>query len=383
MSRTTQVPVTPSVLRWAIKESGYEPEQVAHHVRVDPEILDEWASGKSKPTLTQARGLASKLHRSLAALLLPSPPERKPLTVEFRRPIGDERELNPAERRHLRRAARFQELLSWIARELQMEASQTPLASIDDDPDSVAGRVRTLLAITTHDQKGWTSPSEAFDQWRLSLERTGHLVFLFSIGKNSCQGFSHWDEFAPVIAVNTARNESARIFTLFHELGHLITRTDSACVESIRTRSRLDPVERWCEQFAAAVLMPAADVQVALRKAGLHQGESIASLDIPSNLANRYKVSLRAAVIRLIELGAARWSLYEEIPPLSDAKPPGGGGKGRDRAQIREDQLGDRTASLLVSAVERDILSRSQAVEMLDVPDVTFDELVNASHSAQ
>jgi len=378
MGRATEVPVTPSVLRWAIEQSGYSTEDVAHAIGVDVASLEEWASGDSRPTLTHARKLASKLHRPFAALLLPAPPETRPLPVEFRHPIGDQRELNPNERRHLRRAARFQEVLSWLARELEIEKPRTPLASVDDDPVLMASVARDVFRITTMDQKGWATSSVAFDEWRTALESTGHLVFLFSLGKGSIQGFSLWEDFAPVVAINTAWNESSRIFTLFHEMGHLITRTSSACLESVRTSSRTDPVERWCERFAAAVLMPTKDVETTLRQYGLRSGGQITSLAIAKNVANLYKVSLRAAVIRLIELKAATWALYDEIPPISDMKAPGGGGAGRSRAQVREDQFGDRVTSLLVAAVERDVLSRSQAVEFLDIPDVAFDDLARA-----
>jgi Zn-dependent peptidase ImmA (M78 family) len=383
MSRTTEVPVTPSVLHWAIDQSGFTIEDIAHAVRVRPAVLQEWISGTSKPSLSHARKLASKLHRPFAALLLPAPPEGRPLAVEFRHPIGEQRELNPNERRYLRRSARFQEVLSWLARELGIEKPQTPLASLDDDPVVAAGAARNVLRVTADDQEKWESPSVAFDEWRVALERTGNLVFLFSIGKDSCRGFSLWDDVAPVIAVNTAWNESARIFTLFHELGHLVTRTSSACLESVRTSPRTDPVERWCERFAAALLMPTKNIERALHQHGWRPGTQITSLSIAKRIASTYKVSLRAAVIRLIEMTAASWTLYDEIPPISDKKPPGGGGRGRSRTQMREDQLGDRATSLLLSAVEKDLLSRSQAVGFLDIPDATFDELAQAGRRSR
>src|SRR5208282_2896149 len=171
MGRAIDVPVTPSVLRWAIDESGFSIEDIAHADGVRSAQLEQWASGDSQPTLTHARKLANKLHRPFATLLLPAPPESRPLLVEFRHPIGDDRELNPNERRYLRRAARFQEVLSWLARELGIERPQTPLASLDDDPVSVAKVARDILRITTTDQAGWASPSAAFDEWRTALER--------------------------------------------------------------------------------------------------------------------------------------------------------------------------------------------------------------------
>jgi Zn-dependent peptidase ImmA (M78 family) len=378
MGRSIEVPVTTSVLLWATDESGYDREQIARSVGVSLAVFDQWLSGKNKPNLTQTRKLAKKLHRPLAALLLPKPPKPRPLSVEFRHPIDGRREPNPVERRHLRRAARFQELISWISTELAAEKPKTPSASIDDDPASVATKVRELLKIKN--QRAWASSSAAFDEWRAVLEETGHLVFLFSLGKDSCRGFSLWNDLAPIIAINTAWNESARIFTLFHEMGHLVTRTSSACIEAIRTASRFDPVERWCERFAAGVLMPREEVAKTLRTYGWRPGSYITDLSVAMRIANAYKVSLRAATIRLIELEVATWSLYDTIPTISDRKKGGGGGHGRNRTQIREDQLGDRATSLLVAAVEREVLSRSQAVEVLDIPDTAFDELTHAGH---
>jgi Zn-dependent peptidase ImmA (M78 family) len=379
MGRSIEVPVTPSVIRWAIDESGYSPDDLAYALGVGSTILDEWATGVSKPTLTHARKLAAKLHRPFAAFLLPAAPENRPLSVEFRHPLGERRELNPNERRYLRRAVRFQEMLAWLVRELEIEEPRIPTASVSDDPVSVAASARSVLGVTTSAQREWANPSVAFDKWRAALENAGQIVFLFSLGKDSSQGFSLWDRFAPVVAVNSAWNEPARIFTLLHEVGHLITRTSSACLEPTRTKSRTDPVERWCERFAAAVLMPASDVESTLRRNGWRPGTRIGSLGIAKNVATLYKVSLRAAVIRIIELGAADWALYDEIPPISDSKPPSGGGTGRNRTEIREDQLGNRVNSLLVAAVERDILSRSQAVDFLDIPEATFDDLIDGS----
>lgn len=375
MSRVTQVPITPSVLDWAISESGYSLKEIADAVGVTIETFEHWKSGNPKPTLTQARKLAAKLHRPLAAFLLPSPPPSRPLAVEFRKPIGQQRELSPNERRHMRRAARLQEILSWVATELGMTLSKTPSASLRESPVSVAKRARDLLGVSTATQMAWPSSSSAFDNWRAALESTGHIVFLFSLGKDSCRGFSIWDDHAPVVAINTAWNEEARIFTLFHEFGHLITRTSSACVEAVRTSANADPVERWCERFAADVLMPASAIEASLVQHGWQPGDFITSLTLASRIARQFRVSLRAAVIRLIELGAASWNLYDEIPPISDQKEEGGGGGARKRAQIREDQFGSRATSLLVRAVEKDVLSRSQAIDFLDIPDAAFDDL--------
>jgi hypothetical protein len=82
-------------------------------------------------------------------------------------------------------------------------------------------------------------------------------------------------------------------------------------------------------------------------------------------------------VLRLIELGLASWDLYRELPSTGDAKRGGGGGKGRDRQEIQEDQLGGRAIDLFRRAVEADIVSRAQALTYLDVPDAVLESRGN------
>jgi Zn-dependent peptidase ImmA (M78 family) len=47
-------------------------------------------------------------------------------------------------------------------------------------------------------------------------------------------------------------------FTLLHEYGHLLVRTTSVCIGyvSLDGSSVRKTHERWCDVFAAAVLMP-------------------------------------------------------------------------------------------------------------------------------
>jgi Zn-dependent peptidase ImmA (M78 family) len=194
------------------------------------------------------------------------------------------------------------------------------------------------------------------------------------LGESSCRGFSLADKNAPAIAVNTAWRTEARIFTLFHEYGHLLTRTESACLEVGFNKGLSeidDDTERWCERFSAAVLMPKQAVLAAFREANAKES----SLPLATSLANRFRVSLRAAVIRLVELQLATWDLYRVIPPSSDWKRPGGGGMGRSRLKVREDQYGYRTTRLLYKAVDRELLSRTDVLGILNIGDSDFDRI--------
>jgi hypothetical protein len=69
--------------------------------------------------------------------------------------------------------------------------------------------------------------------------------------------------------------------------------------------------------------MPTSHISATLRGLGLHKGEQINDLGVPMKIASLFKVSLRAATIRLIDLETASWSLYNQ---LSDNKAKSSGG---------------------------------------------------------
>ena len=68
------------------------------------------------------------------------------------------------------------------------------------------------------EESGYSDEQIAAHIWREAVEGIGVTVFVYSLGRDSCNGFSLWHERAPVIAVSSAWREEARIFTLFHEL---------------------------------------------------------------------------------------------------------------------------------------------------------------------
>lgn len=374
-----QFPATPAVIKWAIEESGYSIPEVAEQIGAG-EQLALWLSGSGLPTYGQIDSLAKLLKRPPATFLLPQPPPDERHAIQFRHPPDAEgRHLNPAERVCLRESRRLQKGVSWVLEQLEVSPVQLPKFDTKSDPELAGARLRELLSVREKTQlEIWTNASQAQAGWRHALEATGVLVFLLSMGKESARGFSSWDARAPVVAINTVWNQQARVFSMLHELGHLVTRTDSACIEgAYRHRSGGDPVERWCEQFAASVLMPWKAVERVLEaRCGWERGSQITDIGIAAKLSRRFKVSLKAAVLRLITGGLAKWSLFHAVPQNADAKTGGGGGtEGRSRAICRRDEYGERTARVLLEALDRDVLTRGDVLSYLDVGDRDLTEL--------
>lgn len=381
MPRGKSVPITPAVLTWAIEQSGYTREQIATKLGIDIAKIEAWEKEAEKPNFTSFKKLANVLKRPSAVLFLAQPPSVTRPSVEFRHPPNIGRtSLNPTERRYLREVARLQRTVAWILSELGGTHVAIPKVELGSDVEAVAMAVRQRLNVPVNEQLRWKNSSGALREWRDILEESGVLVFLLPLGKDSCRGFSLWDDRAPLITSNTWWNPEARIYTLFHEYAHLLTRTNSACLQdgSQSLSSGRDAAERWCEQFAAAVLLPWEAVQDFISaEFNWFPGKVISDLDSIRRIASHFRVSLRALTLRLIGKKAATWDLYEKIPSWSDEKRGGGGGGGRRRAQAREDIFGSRTIEVFLSAIREDLVSRADALSYLDIPDSDLEHFEN------
>lgn len=306
-------PVTPAVLTWAISEDGRELLELADALKVDVDVLDGWVSGDSAPSRGQVSELARVLRRPRAMFFLPRPPADATLPSSFRHPPGVARTVSANVRAIVRQSRYVQQAVAWARRnDAPIDLPSFPMGPTN--PVTAAAVTRAWLGVPNDDQLSWKSDRLALGGWRAAFEVRGLLVFTIQIGKDEVRGFSAWDDRAPLVAANTSGvSEAARSFTLAHELGHLVCRRDATCLEPENDEDALRSadVERWCEQFAAAFLMPADLIESIAIKRGIMPGG--ADLGDVKQIMLRCRVSARAAANRLIDLGLAERSLYPAV----------------------------------------------------------------------
>ncbi len=361
----TYVPVTPEVLAWAMEQSGVDPADLADRANTDPNVVLEWLQGDAQPTKTQFRAIISMLRRPAAFFLLPRPPAEETVPAAFRHPPGRaEHKATRAELRAMATARRVQRIARWAAERIgdrRWLDNSAPIATSDMSAASAATAAREWLDWSLQEQRAAASPSAVVKRVRTKLEDRGILALQLAIGEDGCRGFSFSDDLKPLVAVNTAYNPQARLFTYLHEVGHLLRRSDAICIGYAQSAT-----ERWCERFAAAFLLPRDDLRARIADRFGHD-VTIRRLDHVRRLAADFNVSLTATAIRLEDLG---WGvgLFAQIPQSADHKTRGGGpGTDTGRAAVRAREFGEGYISLLMAGEKAGALGRQDLLRYLDV----------------
>lgn len=385
MAKPTYVPINPKVLEWAVRESGLSFEDIAEKTKISESKLGEYLSGEREPNLTNFGRLRKLLKRPSAAFFLPEVPKSALPNMEFRHSPETARDrLNYRETLGIRTSDRQREFLSWINNELRSPKFDLERFDVGSSPGDVASRVRRSFELSIDEQVNCDTAYAFFKLMRSKFESFGIYVFLLSLGEKSIRGFSIWDDYAPVIGINTTGwNVESRTFTLLHELGHLLVRSSSACSyhSEAYLESDYDSEEKWVDGFSAAFLLPADRLKDFLeREHGFVSDGAIEDLSVARSVRDKFKVSLTAAVMRFIELRISGWSLYEKLRKLETASQTWGGGKPRDRLARQRDMYGDKTFDTVTEAVNKEIIDKTDALSYLDINIEDFDRLGAAKH---
>ena len=138
-------------------------------------------------------------------------------------------------------------------------------------------------------------------------ERHGYKLLRYPLGESADLGFTLMKDNDTVIFTNTCSRLSREIFTLAHEIGHVILHMDqdaSFIDDSITISGRsADLKEREANYFAACLLMPADEVErfLDLQMESFNEN-GFSAMDI-ARIMSEFNVSFDTALNRLESLG--------------------------------------------------------------------------------
>jgi Zn-dependent peptidase ImmA (M78 family) len=368
------LPVKGAVLQWARKFRGLSEREAAERLGMSISDLRAYEKGDLAVTLGTFENFAAKYRLPQATLFSLTPPEEPPKPQDFRTIEG----------RKAQQSFDFGVALSnvrtWLSQykrlaieDDEFEAPTLPHISLYEKPEVAGERERKRLGISPEEQLGWPR-HEAFRRWRASLEARGVIVFQQKFPMADCKGFTLYEtEGTPTIIVNkTEQMDVVKIFTLAHEYCHLLLRQPGISNENFD-----NPVESFCNKFAAAFLIPTDALRLVLP---YWPNQPITwEREYIDGWAARLKVSRIALALRLEQLGLAPDGFHVKFKvrnrkattkPKTTARP--------DPTATHLSDIGGAYTKKIIGAMDRKLIDETHAAEALGVSVENFDKVRGA-----
>lgn len=249
------VDINPKVLEWAREEAGYNLSDVAHYLKAEEDLIKQWENDGKEVKYSSLTKLARYYKRQTAVFFLQKTPKRTKIPKDYRNLSLNTSGLHHETMLAIRRTSRYLKVYRELSNEDAYKEQYTWLNKVRDDKVHSNVFMRTLLDVTIDDQK--KRKNQGFNFWRKRIEdKLGIFVFQFPINNHELDGFSYIDDGYPyAITINNKITEKRKVFTLFHELGHIIDGHAGLCLATEVNGTAFN-IEAKCNTFAAQFLMP-------------------------------------------------------------------------------------------------------------------------------
>lgn len=368
--------VKPELLAWARNSMHYDTYSAAKKLGIDEELLLQWENGDAQPTISQLRNLANVYKRPLAVFFLQSPPKDFSVMKDFRRLDLDIQTLSSPNLQYQMRLSRYKRSVALdLLEALEINITKFSLnATINHNKDDLAHSIREYLHVNLQDQINLSDRYKAFNYWKSLIENVGILVFQTThthpVEIEEMRGLSITENFLPVILLNSKDTPYGKIFTLLHELTHIILNQDGICDLHEYTDIKTDDqhFEYYCNFVAGAIIIPKEIILTDSIVANHNTSEwSDEELDY---LSRKFSASREVVLRRLLLLGKTTNTFYSEkrAEYIKQYRESSLNKKGRPQYHVLvSSSLGKPYINIVLEAYQQERISSSDVSDYLGV----------------
>lgn len=320
--------INPNIVSWAIQRSGLTVSDISKKLSIEEERLVEIEQGKASIAFGKAKQFANITNIPFGFLFLNEVPKEDNLALPDLRTIDSKELSEPSQA--LKEIVRLnQERVEWYKSYLHEQGidENTYVGSLSEA--SINEMVSFLNEKLSIDKA--IDAQSYYRQLVKSIEDLGVMVIQDSnLGHHSkplnveeFRGFAIADAVAPLIFINTADSLNAQLFTLIHELAHILKGESGVSDNSV---SSINPTEQFCNSVAGEFLVP--EQPFIKQWHGLNKN----NLDIVfDTLAKSFRVSRHVIARRALTLNYIDKQQYEDYihkirkEHLANKKKSGGG----------------------------------------------------------
>lgn len=296
----TKAKINSAMMKWAREYAGFTH---GHEERLPKDIkskYEAWEKGENSPTWNQLREVSKKYHIPTAFFFMDCPPnfDNLPNMINYRKLVADSiYETNsPNLINNIRKSETRREIYLDLLNELNEDILLFKVPKLEHDTKIFSNYIREILDISLSTQKSWYKEVNHYNflnKWEEVLnEKLGVLIFeTEGVLLEEMRALCIFHEKIPIILLNGKDSVNGRIFSLFHELTHLLLGESAICGDDENTQEEI-----FCNAVAGEFLVPEHDLNISIN--GVTDLLSYNSL---KKLYNSYGVSEHVILRRLLD----------------------------------------------------------------------------------
>lgn len=298
------------------KSSGMSEEDVAEKLGIPKSKYLNIENGNKKISESELIHLADIYKRPLVAFYETDIPSLPQLPHDYR--LNRDKKLSSEVFLAKRKALYLAEELH----EISGRKTILPEVNTNVEVSVLANSIRTTLEVDFNFLKELIERKEetALAYYKSLIEEKLFIPILeHPLKSTGVRAFSVFGEVS-VIVLNESDINEVKLFSLFHELCHLIKRQDGICTVDFEKDRGNQPEEKYCDEFAALLLMP----EIILQREIISPIETVKQVEV---IAKRFGVSKLVAVIRMKDLNIINPQKYNSLKRVLESTKRHGFGK--------------------------------------------------------
>ena len=256
------VNIQPEVIHWALSQT--QESKLGDKLMKN---IKHWLDGTKTPTFNQIEDFSKKSNIPLGYFFLQKPPKEYIPLLEYRT-VDSIQSANPS-RNLIDTIHEMEAVQDWmISYRKDMGFDVLPIVGSmkgSTDITAIVDKIRADLEL----DKAWfekcNNIPNAFNYMRGLLEENGIVVMMNGVvNKNThralnveeFRAFTLVNEWAPLIFINAADSQGARLFSLFHEIVHIWLGEDDLYNDVRNSPDSMKQIEFICNAVAGELMVP-------------------------------------------------------------------------------------------------------------------------------
>lgn len=366
---TEFLPINTDILKWARESMGLSIKEVAQKMNKKTDIIESWEKGEKSPTYPQLEKLAySVLKRPVALFFFPDIPKEDTPKTELRTLPDTIIDTLPPEIISLYRKAKVFQLNLADLYDNNKPSEKNLLDDFSLDKNTnieiISRDLREYINVRIDEQFSWNSFDSAFKKWRIALEDVGIFIFKGAFRNDDYSGFCVYDYKYPVIYLNNSMSITRQIFTIFHELGHLLMHSGGIDFRNRDIpnsfRNKYSEYETLCNKFTNCFLVPPKYFESEKLEKSEKCWES---------LSEKYRVSREVILRNYLDRGLVTEKEYDKYTDkwIKQAKEEKEKGRGGNYYYTQMTYLGEKYIDLAFSKYYQNKITVENLSEILNI----------------